>query len=173
MKRVIALFLSAILLVSLSVPAFAAEPQQSNRIHAALDTPEFKSAYKDLQVVNEIIEEVPNSNICYIYHDLSDGNSISYMLKNNKVVYKAYVVTKEHKVTEYNYSEDGTCVASTKAIFYCNWEALKNQGFYQISYCQTYWLLSLVSHDFLHFLPHPSTAESPCNSGAFGLFLYF
>ena len=113
MKRVIALFLSAILLVSLSVPAFAAEPQQSNRIHAALDTPEFKSAYKDLQVVNEIIEEVPNSNICYIYHDLSDGNSISYMLKNNKVVYKAYVVTKEHKVTEYNYSEDGTCVAST------------------------------------------------------------
>ena len=24
-----------------------------------------------------------------------------------------YVVTKEHKVTEYNYSEDGTCVAST------------------------------------------------------------
>ena len=39
MKRVIALFLSAILLVSLSVPAFAAEPQQSNRIHAALDTP--------------------------------------------------------------------------------------------------------------------------------------
>jgi len=90
MKRVIALFLSAILLVSLSVPAFAAEPQQSNRIHAALDTPEFKSAYKDLQVVNEIIEEVPNSNICYIYHDLSDGNSISYMLKNNKVVYKAY-----------------------------------------------------------------------------------
>ena len=106
MKRVIALFLSAILLVSLSVPAFAAEPQQSNRIHAALDTPEFKSAYKDLQVVNEIIEEVPNSNICYIYHDLSDGNSISYMLKNNKVVYKAYVVTKEHKVTEYNYSED-------------------------------------------------------------------
>ena len=47
MKRVIALFLSAILLVSLSVPAFAAEPQQSNRIHAALDTPEFKSAYKD------------------------------------------------------------------------------------------------------------------------------
>lgn len=66
MKRVIALFLSAILLVSLSVPAFAAEPQQSNRIHAALDTPEFKSAYKDLQVVNEIIEEVPNSNICYI-----------------------------------------------------------------------------------------------------------
>lgn len=113
MKRVIALFLSAILLVSLSVPAFAAEPQQSNRIHAALDTPEFKSAYKDLQVVNEIIEEVPNSNICYIYHDLSDGNSISYMLKNNKVVYKAYVVTKEHKVTEYNYSKDGTCVAST------------------------------------------------------------
>lgn len=117
MKRVIALFLSAILLVSLSVPAFAAEPQQSNRIHAALDTPEFKSAYKDLQVVNEIIEEVPNSNICYIYHDLSDGNSISYMLKNNKVVYKAYVVTKEHKVTEYNYSEDGTCVASTNV---CN-----------------------------------------------------
>ena len=56
MKRVIALFLSAILLVSLSVPALAAEPQQSNRIHAALDTPEFKSAYKDLQVVNEIIE---------------------------------------------------------------------------------------------------------------------
>ena len=32
---------------------------------------------------------------------------------------------------------------------------------------------SLVSHDFLHFLPHRSTAESPCNSGAFGLFLYF
>ena len=31
---------------------------------------------------------------------------------------------------------------TTKAIFYCNWEALKNQGFYQISYCQTYWLLS-------------------------------
>lgn len=33
--------------------------------------------------------------------------------------------------------------------------------------------LSLVSHDFLHFLPHRSTAESPCNSGFFGLFCIF
>ena len=84
MKRVIALFLSAILLVTLSVPAFAAEPQQSNRIHAALDTPEFKSAYKDLQVVNEIIEEVPNSNICYIYHDLSDAILLAICSKTTK-----------------------------------------------------------------------------------------
>ena len=34
-------------------------------------------------------------------------------------------------------------------------------------------ILSLVSHDFLHFLPHRSVAESPCNSGAFGLFCIF
>ena len=33
--------------------------------------------------------------------------------------------------------------------------------------------MSLVSHDFLHFLPHRSTAESPCNSGFFGLFCIF
>ena len=39
--------------------------------------------------------------------------------------------------------------------------------------CRQRRILSLVSHDFLHFLPHRSTAESPCNSGAFGLFLYF
>ena len=39
--------------------------------------------------------------------------------------------------------------------------------------CRQRRILSLVSHDFLHFLPHRSTAESPCNSRVFGLFLYF
>jgi len=39
--------------------------------------------------------------------------------------------------------------------------------------CRQRRILSLVSHDFLHFLPHRSTAESPCNSGFFGLFCIF
>ena len=39
--------------------------------------------------------------------------------------------------------------------------------------CRQRRILSLVSHDFLHFLPHRSTAESPCNSVVFGLFCIF
>lgn len=113
MKKLISIFLTFVMLFTLSVPVLAAEFSSSNRAHSALNSPEFLAAYEGLQVVNEIVEEVPNNNICYIYHDLSDGNSISYMIQDNKVVYKAYVITAEKSMTEYNYSENGDCAIST------------------------------------------------------------
>lgn len=119
MKKMMSIFLSIVMIFTLTTQAFAVETT-SNRVRAALNAPEFLSDYEGVQVVNEVVEEVPGSDVCYIYHDLSNGNSISYMLQGGKVVYKAYVVTAENKVIEYSYSDNGNCTISTESYSHLN-----------------------------------------------------
>lgn len=114
MKKLIALALIAAMILTLSVPAMAADI--GNHKLSLQSIPLFASDYEGVQVVNEVIEKVPNSNITYVYHDLSSGNSIAYMLQDNEVVYKAYVNATEHKLIEYNISNSSIESVTTEVV---------------------------------------------------------
>lgn len=115
MKKLISIILSISMILTMSVPAFAAS--QDTKIQVSLvDGPLFAADYVGVQVVGEIIEEVPNSNVSYVYHDLSNGDSISYMIQDNEVVYKAYVNAQEHVLTEYTYSDSKIMSTTTEVV---------------------------------------------------------
>lgn len=116
MKKLISLFVTAAMMLSVSAPALAADIDSNNQVLSLLRAPLFAADYEGAQVVNEIVEKVPNSNVCYVYHDLSSGDSIAYMIQDNEVVYKAYVDAEEHKLIEYTYSNMEVDTVTTEVV---------------------------------------------------------
>lgn len=103
MKKIMGLVLTIVMISNVSMPALATESSSRAQYKELLKEEEFSAHYVGTSVVNEVIEEVPNSDICFIYQDLENGNSIAYMIQAGEVVYKAYAEPANHRLTEYRF----------------------------------------------------------------------